>query len=663
VSKSHAGGFHAGKDGVLIPEGKREEEFAYSDGDEVEARLAAAVAGAGDTGTGSLELQRAILDFPSRYHLSSQRANLLRPLRDRLRGRVLEVGAGCGALTRWLGEQHLEVWALEGSRRRAAICRCRCRDLANVAVVCENFDDFATELLFDVVLLAGVLEYSEIYAGGPAAMLARARELLAPGGVVVVAIENQLGMKYFAGAPEDHVGTPFHGIHDLYAPGGVRTYGKGEMEELLRVSGLPAIEFFFPFPDYKFPRVVLREGACSEAGIDAGSLIRRCGAEDQAVPHVRLFSEEMAWPLACRNRLLEDMANSFLIVAGAEASGLRESGWPVAWIYAEGRRRCFAKETRVLPGGEAGPATEIERLFPDEPQPDGPYRMVSVEKEWEPGRLHIEEYIELVNREGWRVDDVAAWARHWADLLRKASTDGETVPANYVDFLPANLVRGGNCELRPFDLEWEARGPVPLRWVLLRGLIWSLGSVRSVAQPAPGVPLRLADLLPVLFRRLGFPASRGELESLLAMEVEFQKTVTGLTMPPGKLDSAIGPVRVNSTELARRLVDAERECREAAEGARLYRQHLEVALASYRGQRAWQLMLLFRKLYTHVVREGPRGWLKAARFFLLLPFRGIPNLGAWDLTFPRLEEYLSIAREESASAREAADCNRTFGNI
>ncbi|HEY9095299.1 MAG TPA: rRNA adenine N-6-methyltransferase family protein, partial [Hydrogenophaga sp.] len=119
-------------------------DFSYSDGDEVENRIASIIQNAKDLSVLSTELQAQISDWPSNYHLSSQRANLLRPLKDVLSGSILEIGSGCGAITRFLGETARSVVALEGSHRRAEITRARTRDLANVDVFCDEFSAFET---------------------------------------------------------------------------------------------------------------------------------------------------------------------------------------------------------------------------------------------------------------------------------------------------------------------------------------------------------------------------------------------------------------------------------------------------------------------------------------------------------------------------------------
>src|SRR5690242_9146255 len=192
--------------------------IGYSDGDEVEQRIAGILNDAHDLTVLSAELASHCTDWPSLYHLSRRRANLLRPLENQLQNAsVLEVGAGCGAISRYLGETGAEVLALEGSPYRASIAASRCRDLDNVTVVAEAFHLFKSVQQFDVVTLIGVLEYARKFfpssrGDSVDAMLARVKNLLKPGGKVILAIENQLGLKYFAGFPEDHTGTCMFGI-------------------------------------------------------------------------------------------------------------------------------------------------------------------------------------------------------------------------------------------------------------------------------------------------------------------------------------------------------------------------------------------------------------------------------------------------------------------
>jgi 2-polyprenyl-3-methyl-5-hydroxy-6-metoxy-1,4-benzoquinol methylase len=161
----------------------------YQDG--AEAELAAIMAGATDRSSSSDELRAAIHDWPTKYHLSPMRANLLRPLR--LGHRLLEVGAGTGVLTRWLAEQGHDVLAVEGSLARAEVAAARCAGLAGAQVACGGAGEVDADAdgPFDAVLLIGVLEYAGV-GGLPGAdeLLASCAGLLGPSGVVVVAIEN-----------------------------------------------------------------------------------------------------------------------------------------------------------------------------------------------------------------------------------------------------------------------------------------------------------------------------------------------------------------------------------------------------------------------------------------------------------------------------------------
>jgi hypothetical protein len=67
------------------------------------------------------------------YHISPERANVVRALSSsRPLRKVLEIGAECGAVTRFLCENVNQVTSIETHMLCAAAVRSRCRDLANV---------------------------------------------------------------------------------------------------------------------------------------------------------------------------------------------------------------------------------------------------------------------------------------------------------------------------------------------------------------------------------------------------------------------------------------------------------------------------------------------------------------------------------------------------
>ena len=75
----------------------------------------------------------------------------------------------------------------------------------------------------------------------------KAREYLKPGRQLIIAIENKYGLKYWAGAKEDHTGVEFDGIQNYSGVNRVRTFSRALLTRLLCEAGFKDNDFYYPF--------------------------------------------------------------------------------------------------------------------------------------------------------------------------------------------------------------------------------------------------------------------------------------------------------------------------------------------------------------------------------------------------------------------------------
>ncbi|ROZ79131.1 bifunctional 2-polyprenyl-6-hydroxyphenol methylase/3-demethylubiquinol 3-O-methyltransferase UbiG [Ramlibacter sp. WS9] len=508
--------------------------ISYSDGDEVEDYLYSVLRNAVDLSAASSELAAAIKDWPSEYHLSPRRHNLLRHLELKSTDRVLELGCGCGAITRFLGETGATIIALEGSPRRAKIAAERCRDLPNVSVRCGNIADFRAAEKFDFVTLIGVLEYAPrfIEADDPVgACIGQAESLLKEEGSLILAIENQLGLKYLNGCAEDHAGVPYYGVQDLYGAGTAVTFGKRELESRLGAAGLSDVAFMYPFPDYKLPSIVLTSEAFERPDFKVADLLYRSFSRDYSGGASRAFHENLVWQPLARNGLLQDHANSFLVTASRKRPGRRARIDWFARTYSAGRLPAYETETLFRPDGN-GIAVVKRQLFQSASPPDhmGEWKLrhrPAMHASYVSGQLYATKLQPIMAR-GGGPEAVARWAAPWVERLLAESLlgpDGKKfVPGARLDALPSNLVRDSSGTFFDIDLEWEAGTPVPLAWVLTRGLVNSIGA--CPASPAfNGLTFREGVIK--ILENLGLVLSEEDFRTAAAFEDALQDMVSG----------------------------------------------------------------------------------------------------------------------------------------
>lgn len=251
--------------------------------------------------------------YPCLYHLSKIRENLIDWVPMTKEMRVLERNAQCGALTGKLLEKAGEVVCLTEHETAAEIIRARYPEAGDRLKVV--LDDVPVHLHFDVILIVG-----EVYRF--AWELKNLRKLLKPDGRLIIADANRLGLKYLAGCQEEYRGGYFSGVEGYgmeeascsgEEPGGKtdagRCYTKKEYAQLLESAGFEHLEFYYPYPDHKFPSVIYSDDWLPGKGELSDN--RRNFDRDR----VQLFDERKAYDTLLQEGLFGAFSNSFLIVA------------------------------------------------------------------------------------------------------------------------------------------------------------------------------------------------------------------------------------------------------------------------------------------------------------------------------------------------------------
>ncbi|HWK48724.1 MAG TPA: methyltransferase [Steroidobacter sp.] len=513
--------------------------FDYTDGAAQEQFILDALRRTGDVSSGSTELFAHMVDWPSTYHFSPRRGNLLRPFASWFAGkRVLEIGCGCGAITRFLGESDAQVVSVEGSMMRATIARERCRDLDNVDIICATSEQAGQLGQFDAVLLIGVLEYARKFLGprGTQRLLDGCRAQLADDGVLFVAIENQLGLKYFAGAGEDHVGIPMFGVEERYDDEGVMTFGRRELAAFISGAGFPVQQWWYPFPDYKLPLCVLNEKAvAAKLGADFGPMIARASMADLQRPAANAFALERAWQPVYRNGIAGELSNSFLVLASKTPLEIVASG-AVAFHYAVDRISAYAKASAFHETPEGAVEVRTSYLRPAAAADDKVRRADTVRAAFIDGTPWQDRLNRMLALPGWTEQQFVDWYATWAraassfagiDPVSGIAQLSTRVDARFVEALPRNLVVSDDGAPHFFGLEWTYGESIELGYMLFRGLYCSLMELRSVAVPAAGTATRFDALFERALNSLGADVRPAVLARYLAEERDFELRTQG----------------------------------------------------------------------------------------------------------------------------------------
>ncbi|MDD6328366.1 MAG: class I SAM-dependent methyltransferase [Lachnospiraceae bacterium] len=256
-------------------------------------------------------------DWAILYHLSDIRGNIVEWLPIEKTDNVLEIGAGCGAITGTFADKAGRVDCVDLSKARSLVNAERNKDKGNVHIYVGDFMDVEQLLpdTYDYISFIGVLEYAPCYLKEERPfekLLLMAKKHLKKGGKMIIAIENKYGLKYWAGCKEDHLGSYYSGIEGYLETDTVKTFSKNGLHRLLASAGLGSVKFYYPYPDYKLPISIYSDDYLPKQG-ELNNNFRNFDA-----PRMLLFDETKVFDNLIADEMFDIFSNSFLVIAEQE---------------------------------------------------------------------------------------------------------------------------------------------------------------------------------------------------------------------------------------------------------------------------------------------------------------------------------------------------------
>lgn len=483
-----------------------------------------------DLSHGSDELLGLISDEFTRQHLSPERANFLQPFREILRGHMLVTGAATGPVARFLAQFGETVIAVEPSSTEAALAAARCRDLENVQVhLGGGLSGFPNKAPYDVIVAIPPADTSV----EPENFLEGLRRSLAPGGLAILAVNNSLGMASFLNA---------RGPNDGWR------LSKGTFDEALAAAGFGNTKLYCAFPDAIFSRLLI--GPNWSADLPGVETILAASDGSRRASNSR-YSESL-WKSVLTNDLLRHLSSSFVILASLQPLSVSAEDDRM-WVYSTRRRKHFSKVVVFREGcGEV--TVSHQPLFGDAAAPrDSHIRRRFYDAPYVIGTPYLAELRRILSRENWHVEEIAVWARQWLELLEAkafdetfrgyigAPTHLRVLPPDYIDCIPDNILVGSQGELIPIDFEYEAVAPIPIKFVIFRGLYQALSEV-STASLADPIFNNIASLVLEVMRLAGYLLNEDELRNYVDIEASLQDSVAAT--PPSRTATGLRTARI-----------------------------------------------------------------------------------------------------------------------
>lgn len=438
------------------------------------------------------------------------RSNILRSLTIDQTSIALEIGAGAGALSRYLGETVALLDTIEPRDDLAAIAAERLADLDSVRVFTGTIDDVPAEPVYDLIVAVDQLRVAGLSAHS---WLGEVRSRLAPGGTLVLAESNRLGTKYLVGSPDDESKGIFDSIEGYSRGEESQALTRPQMVELLDGAGF-VFHLLAALPDHRSTRVVLDPSRLSGELVSLASDLAIAPSPDYFALRPKLADESRVWQQLVAAGLAAELANSFVIVATTERESVLWEADRVASYHSWQRSAEYTSQTDIhLDAGGAIFSRHYPRAdsFANPLVRDSSYRYVH-------GRTLASAMV------GAPDEQIALWLARWKALVSELADGGQL----WLDLHPGNLILDDSDQLSPIDLEFAVPGS-DIDFTIRRGVLVLARTLAAATHPSRWSTeiSTVGDIALKLGGLMGYGPDRQWFETTLDDEAKFQQTVAG----------------------------------------------------------------------------------------------------------------------------------------
>lgn len=167
---------------------------------------------------------------------------------------------------------------------------------------------------YDYIVLIGSYEYAPTILNEEmpySVFLKNLKEYLNEDGKILIAIDNRLGIKYFAGAKSKYYSKVFQSIENEIRQKKPNLLLKTELEKFIRQAGFENYKFYYPVPDYKNTNSIFTDEFLPKS--NNSKILYPLSYEDGSMI---IFNETDVMKQICDNNIFKNLTNSYFVEIG-----------------------------------------------------------------------------------------------------------------------------------------------------------------------------------------------------------------------------------------------------------------------------------------------------------------------------------------------------------